>query len=111
MWSPVLRTDLFVHKGARLRDVEGRSDTDSRAIQVTWAYLGDMTAAVYFFILLPVLVVVVRLEGEFGPTDSALETSRMEEAEIFQRPYPVDLVDSLIAAETGAFVEIDPIHD
>lgn len=70
-----------------------------------------MTAAVHFFVIDCVLIIVVGLESEFSAAYRALETARVEECEVLQRTYSIDLVDSLSASQTRTFVKVWPIHD
>lgn len=71
--------------------------------------LGHVAAAVHLLVLLPVLVVVIGLQGELGAADGALEASAVEEGEVLQRAHPVHLVDGLAAPETRALVEVRPV--
>lgn len=40
----------------------------------------------------------------------ALEATGMEESEVFERSYPVHLVDDFVASQTAGFVKIWSIH-
>lgn len=73
-------------------------------------YFRDVAAAVDLLVLLTVLVVVVRLQCEFGAADGALEAAAVEEGEVFERPDTVHLVHRLVAPQTGALVEVGPVH-
>lgn len=62
-----------------------------------WADLGYVSVAVDFFVLLAMLVIIISLEGQFGATNGALETSTMEEGEVLQGPNAVHLVNGFAA--------------
>lgn len=74
------------------------------------ADLWHVGTAVYLFILLAMLVVVVRLQSQFGTAHGALETAAVEKREVLERPDPVHLIHCLVAPKTGALVEVHAIH-
>lgn len=74
------------------------------------ANLWHVGTAVHLFILLAMLVVVVRLQSQFGTAHGAFETAAVEKREVLERADPVHLIHCLVTPETGALVEIHPIH-
>jgi len=70
-----------------------------------------VTAAVHFFVIDRVLIVVVGLQGELGTANCAFEAASMEKREVLQGTHPVDLVNSLSASQTRALVKVRSIHD
>ena len=74
------------------------------------ADLWHVRTAIYFFILLAMLVVVVRLQGEFGTTHCAFETAAVKKRKVLERSDPVHLIHCLAAPETGALVKVHAIH-
>lgn len=69
-----------------------------------------MTTAIHLLVLLPVLVVIVRLERQLRAANRALETTTVEEGEVLQGPDPVHLIDRVGATQAGGFVEIRTVH-
>lgn len=107
--GPERPPDLLVDEVGGLGHVQGGPDAHRAAVEVSGPDLGHVAAAVHLLVLLPVLVVVVGLEGELGAAHRALETSAVEEGEVLQRTDPVHLVDGLAAPEAGALVEVGPV--
>ena len=77
---------------------------------MTGSYFWYVTTAVYFLIFLFVLVVVIRLQSQFGATHGTFEAPAVEKREIFQRADAIDLVYCIVAPEAGAFVKIWSVH-
>lgn len=92
------------------RHVKGAPDAHAGPVQGPGPRLGHVTAAVHLLVVDRVLIVVVRLQGEFGAADRALEATRVEERKVLQGTHPVHLVDGLSAPQTRALVEVGPIH-
>lgn len=55
-------------------------------------------------VVIILLVIEVRLESQFGSADPALQTSPMEEREVFQRPQFIDLIYGLSTSQTEVLV-------
>lgn len=101
--------DLLVDVTAS-RYVKGAPDTHTGSVQGSGSWFGHVTATVYLLVVDCVLVVVVRLEGELGAADRALEATRVEEREVLEGTHSVHLIDGLSASQTRAFVKVRPIH-
>lgn len=91
--------------------IKGAPDAHAGSVQGPGSRFGHMTATVNLLVVDRVLIVVIRLQGEFGAADRALEAARVEEREVLQGTHPVHLVDGLSASQTRALVEVGPIHD
>lgn len=103
-------SDLLVNVTAS-GHIKGTPDTHAGSVQGPGSGFGHMTATVHFFVIDCVLIVVVGLESEFSAAYCAFEAARVEECEVLQRTHSIDLVDSLSASQTRAFVKVRPIHD
>lgn len=106
----VLRSNLFVDEIRRFRYVECGTDADGRSVQMAGADFRSVAVAVNLFIFLPVLVIVVGLEGQFSTAYGALKATRVEEGKILERTDPVHLVHGLPAPQTRALVKIHMVH-
>lgn len=102
---------LFVDKVSRPRHVQGGPYADRRSVQVAGPYLRHVTTTVHLLVFLPVLVVVVSLECQLGPTYGALETTAVEEREVLERSHSVHLVHGVVTSQASAFVKVHSIHD
>lgn len=97
---------LVVDVCRRLGHVQGTPDAHRRTVQVPRPDLGHVARTVHLLVLLPVLVVVVRLQRQLRAAHDALEAPAVEEREVLERAHPVHLVHRLVASQARALVEI-----
>jgi len=101
---------LVVDVRRRLGHVERAPDAHRRAVQVAGPDFRHVARTVHLFVLLPVLVVVVRLQRQLRTAHDALEASAVKESKILERAHPVHLVHRLVASQTRALVKVRPVH-
>jgi len=101
---------LVVNVRRRLGHVERAPDAHRRTVQVARPDFRYVARTVHFLVLLPVLVVVVRLQRKLRTAHHTLEASAVEEREVFEWAHPVHLVHRLIASQARALVKVRPVH-
>ena len=69
------------------------------------SYFGHVSAAVDFLVNLRVLIIEVRLEGEFAAADDTSKAAAVKEREVLKRPNFVGRVDGLATPEAAVLVK------
>jgi len=101
---------LVVDVRRRLGNVQRAPDAHRRAVQVARPDFRHVARTVHLLILLPVLVVVVRLQRQLRTTHDALEASTVEECEVLKWAHSVHLVHRLVASQARALIKVRPVH-
>jgi len=101
---------LVVDIRRRLGHVQRAPDAHRRAVQMARPDFRHVARTVHLLVLLPVLVVVVRLQRQLRTAHDALEASAVEKREVLERAHPVHLVHRLVASQARALVKVRPVH-